>query len=90
MGGTPFYAELAAATSFSFLRGASQPSDMVTRALELGHAGIGIADRNTVAGVVRAYVALRESCAKAEGAIRRQAASSARYVESHCGQTTFE
>jgi len=66
MGGTPFYAELAAATSFSFLRGASQPSDMVTRALELGHAGIGIADRNTVAGVVRAYVALRESCAKAE------------------------
>jgi error-prone DNA polymerase len=65
-GRRPFYAELAAATSFSFLRGASQPSDMVARALELGHAGIGIADRNTVAGVVRAHVALRESCAKAE------------------------
>ncbi|WP_374406489.1 error-prone DNA polymerase [Pelagerythrobacter sp.] len=64
--GAPFYAELAAATSFSFLRGASQPSDMVARALELGHAGIGIADRNTVAGVVRAHVALREACEKAE------------------------
>ena len=65
-GGAPFYAELAAATSYSFLRGASQPSDMVARALKLGHAGIGIADRNTVAGVVRAHVALREACEKAE------------------------
>ncbi|MXO47912.1 DNA polymerase III subunit alpha [Erythrobacter vulgaris] len=65
-GSGPFYAELAAATNFSFLRGASQPSDMVARALELGHAGIGIADRNTVAGVVRAHVALREACEKAE------------------------
>ena len=52
------YAELVAATAFSFLDGASQPSDMVARAVELGHAGIGIADRNTVAGVVRAYDAL--------------------------------
>jgi error-prone DNA polymerase len=65
-GSGPFYAELAAATNFSFLRGASQPSEMVARALELGHAGIGIADRNTVAGVVRAHVALREACEKAE------------------------
>ena len=62
----PFYAELAAATSFSFLRGASQPSEMVGRALELGHAGIGIADHNTVAGVVRAHVALRDACEKAQ------------------------
>ena len=49
------YAELAAATNFSFLHGASHPSDMVAAALELGHSGIGIADRNTVAGVVRAH-----------------------------------
>ncbi|KPF62279.1 DNA polymerase [alpha proteobacterium AAP81b] len=53
------YAELAAATSFSFLRGASAPSDMVAAALALGHGGIGIADRNSVAGVVRAHVALK-------------------------------
>ena len=59
------YVELAAATNFSFLRGASPPSDMVARALELGHAGIGIADRNTVAGVVRAHVALRDAFEKA-------------------------
>ena len=48
------YAELAAATSYSFLRGTSAPAAMVARALELGMSGIGIADRNTVAGVVRA------------------------------------
>jgi error-prone DNA polymerase len=55
------FAELVAATNYSFLRGASNPKDMVARALELGMRGIGIADRNTVAGVVRAYVALRDS-----------------------------
>ena len=55
------YAELAAATNFSFLRGASPPHDMVATALSLGHSGIGIADRNTVAGVVRAEAALRNA-----------------------------
>ena len=54
------FAELVAATNFSFLRGASHPSDMVLTALLLGHGGIGIADRNSVAGVVRAYAALKE------------------------------
>jgi error-prone DNA polymerase len=66
MNGPPPYAELAAATHFSFLRGASHPCDMVAHGLELGMTGIGIADRNTVAGVVRAHVALREATAKAE------------------------
>ncbi|WP_294123882.1 error-prone DNA polymerase [Sphingomonas sp.] len=56
------FAELVAATNYSFLRGASHPSDMVGRALELGMAGIGIADRNSVAGVVRAWSALNDSC----------------------------
>jgi error-prone DNA polymerase len=54
------YAELAAATNFSFLRGASPPQDMVRTALLLGHTGLGIADRNSVAGVVRAWSALRD------------------------------
>src|SRR3546814_19745831 len=62
------YAELAAATNFSFLRGASQPADMVAQALSLGLQGIGIADRNTVAGVVRAHVALRKARAHAKEA----------------------
>jgi error-prone DNA polymerase len=61
------FAELSAATNFSFLEGASHPSDMVATALELGHSGIGIADRNTVAGVVRAHQALRNALADAGG-----------------------
>ena len=55
------FAELVAATNYSFLRGASHPSDMVGRALKHGMAGIGIADRNSVAGVVRAWSALGEA-----------------------------
>ncbi|HEX7873747.1 MAG TPA: error-prone DNA polymerase [Sphingobium sp.] len=62
----PSFAELGAATNYSFLRGASHPVDMVGQAAALGHAGIGIADRNTVAGVVRAWSALKELSAKAE------------------------
>ncbi len=54
------FAELVAATNYSFLRGASHPADMVWRAALLGMSGIGIADRNSVAGVVRAHVAWRE------------------------------
>ena len=49
------YAELAVTTNFSFLRGASHPQEMVATADELGYAAIGIADRNSFAGVVRAY-----------------------------------
>jgi error-prone DNA polymerase len=57
----PTYAELAVTTNFSFLRGASHPGDFVNRALEMGHTGIGIADRNSVAGVVRAHSAFEEA-----------------------------
>jgi error-prone DNA polymerase len=59
------YAEPIAATNFSFLRGASHPDEMVEAAIALGHSGIGIADRNSVAGVVRAWSALK--AAREEG-----------------------
>jgi error-prone DNA polymerase len=49
------YIELAVTTNFSFLRGASHPEELVATADELGLAAIGIADRNSFAGVVRAY-----------------------------------
>ncbi len=49
------YAELAVTTNFSFLRGASHPQEMVATADELQLTAIGIADRNSFAGVVRAY-----------------------------------
>ena len=54
------YAELAVTTNFSFLRGASHPREMVAAADALGLAAIGIADRNSFAGVVRAYDAWKQ------------------------------
>ncbi|MGL5115801.1 MAG: error-prone DNA polymerase, partial [Beijerinckiaceae bacterium] len=67
MSPAPAYAELATATNFSFLRGASHPEELVAQAAALGLAGLGIADRNSLAGVVRAHVALRETEAKTGG-----------------------
>jgi len=60
------YVELVAASNFSFLHGASHGCDLVGEALRLSHEGIGIADRNTVAGVVRAWSALKRARQKAE------------------------
>jgi error-prone DNA polymerase len=61
------FAELAVATNYSFLRGASHPAAMLFRAQSLGMTGIGIADRNTVAGVVRAHMAWRDLGGVASG-----------------------
>src|SRR4030081_3921305 len=55
------YAELAVTTNFSFLRGASHAQELVVCAKRLRTAGIGIADRNSVAGVVRAHMAAQEA-----------------------------
>ena len=52
------YAEIGVTTNFSFLRGASHPQDYVHQAGQYGLHAIGIADRNTLAGVVRAYAEL--------------------------------
>ncbi len=52
---TTAYAEIGVTTNFSFLRGASHPQDYVHQAGEYGLVAIGIADHNTLAGVVRAH-----------------------------------
>ena len=49
------YAEIAVTSNFSFLRGASRPEELIAQACLFGYAAIGIADRNSLAGVVRAY-----------------------------------
>ncbi len=49
------FVELGLASCFSFLRGASDAVDLVLAALRLGYDAIGIADRNTLAGVVRLH-----------------------------------
>jgi error-prone DNA polymerase len=61
----PAFAEFAITTNFSFLRGGSHPEEFVAQAIALGLAGIGIADRNTLAGVVRAHVYKREHAEEA-------------------------
>jgi DNA polymerase III alpha subunit len=55
------YAEFAVTTNFSFLRGASHGEELVLGAKEIGLAGLGVADRNSVAGVVRAHQAAKEA-----------------------------
>lgn len=52
---TSAYAEIGITTNFSFLRGGSDPRAYVHQASKLGIPVIGIADHNTLAGVVRAY-----------------------------------
>ncbi|WP_299476040.1 error-prone DNA polymerase [uncultured Roseibium sp.] len=71
----PRHAELAATSNFTFLRGASHPEELVTRAAELGLEAIAITDWNSLAGVVRAYSALKE--------IRRAANEDGVKIRSH-------
>ncbi len=54
------YAELCVTSNFTFLTGASHPEELVVRAAELGLSAIAITDRNSLAGVVRAWSALKE------------------------------
>ena len=64
MNGTPVrkarYAELQATSNFSFLEGGSHPHELIARAAELGLDAIAVTDRNSLAGIVRAYLAARE------------------------------
>jgi error-prone DNA polymerase len=55
------YAELQVTTHFSFLRGASSPAELFEQAKLLGVTALGITDRNSLAGIVRAYEASKES-----------------------------
>jgi error-prone DNA polymerase len=55
---TPF-AELLATSNFSFLRSGSDPEELIAAAVANGLAGLGLCDRNSMAGVVRAYTALK-------------------------------
>ena len=49
------YVELGVASCFSFLRGASDAVDLVLAALGHGYDALGIADANTMAGIVRLH-----------------------------------
>src|SRR5689334_11423674 len=55
------YVELGVTSPFSFLRGASDSIELVLTALGQGYDAIGIADRNTLAGVVRMHSACKNA-----------------------------
>jgi error-prone DNA polymerase len=54
------YVELHALSNFSFLRGASQPEELVAQAKALNYAGLALTDECSLAGVVRAHLAAKE------------------------------
>jgi error-prone DNA polymerase len=62
---SPTYAELQVTTHFSFLRGASSPEELLAAAKLLGLPALGIADRNSVAGIVRAWDAQKATGVRA-------------------------
>ena len=55
----PGYAELHCVSNYTFLRGASDPEELVRRAAELGYTALALTDECSVAGVVRAHVEAR-------------------------------
>ena len=54
------FVELSALSNFTFLVGASHPEELISRAAEMGMAGLAVADENSVAGIVRAHTQARE------------------------------
>jgi error-prone DNA polymerase len=57
------YAELHCITNFTFLRGASHPQELVAQAWALGYEALAITDECSVAGVVRAHMAVKKIAA---------------------------
>ena len=55
------YVELQLTTNYSFLRGASHVEELVETAANFGYTAIGVTDRNSVAGMVRAFQRCREA-----------------------------
>ncbi|KND60322.1 DNA polymerase III alpha subunit [Candidatus Burkholderia verschuerenii] len=62
----PDYAELHCLSNFSFLRGASHPQELAMTALEHGYTALAITDECSLAGVVRAHVAIEDIEAAAD------------------------
>ncbi len=57
----PRYAELQVTSHFSFLRGASSCDELFAQAALLGIEALAVVDRNSLAGIVRAYQAARDT-----------------------------
>src|SRR5580698_6075627 len=62
---TERYVELHAASAFSFLEGASQPDDLIERAVELEMSAMALLDRNGVYGAARFHTAAKRNGVRA-------------------------
>jgi error-prone DNA polymerase len=60
-GHRPHYAELGVTSNFTFLTGASHPDEFVHQAANLGYRAVAVTDHNSLAGIVRAHVAAKET-----------------------------
>jgi error-prone DNA polymerase len=74
------FAELGAMTNFTFLEGASHPREVVVAAKALGMEAVGIADRNSVAGLVRGMVAAEQAGIRFVPGIRLCLSDGAEYL----------
>jgi error-prone DNA polymerase len=57
----PEYVELLCTSNYTFLTGASHPEELSMQAAALGYRAVGIADTNTLAGVVRAHCGAKDA-----------------------------
>jgi len=57
----PAYAELHCLSNFTFLRGASHPEELVSRAAALGYSALALTDESSFAGAARAHVAAKNT-----------------------------
>src|SRR5262245_40386940 len=60
----PAFAELSARSCFSFLRGASQPEEVIDRAKAIGLSAVTLCERDGLYGVARAHARAREVAQK--------------------------
>jgi error-prone DNA polymerase len=57
----PVYAELQVSSNFSFLRGASDPRELMQRASDIGLHAVALTDRNTLSGIVLAHTCMKKN-----------------------------
>jgi len=82
------YSELHCKTNYSFLTGGSHADELVNRAVKLGYRALAVTDENTLAGIVRAFGAVREATGdRSPGYSDRRGYSQPHSEKSECEET---
>lgn len=75
--------EWLAKTNFSFLVGASHPTDMIKRSLDLGYSSIAINDFDGVYGLARSYLSLKKFNSRANSSLKLQYGAEIHFSKDH-------